>query len=193
MTRLSYAESEELILKLIGMDQYRRRAAIKNLTKDELNAIRHRVGYFATAANDLKAGVKLQVIVSEADYDKYVKHAAKHFNDIDIAILEGLSGDDNVWYYRGLERIAKDWLVDNDREEKLESYGEGLSGEAAELDAIKKSVKKLKRRGLLLHVKGLLGEDGAAGSGFGINEDLSGTIDNIIASYKGVSDQGELL
>ena len=193
MTRLTYAESEALILKLISMDQYARARAIKNLTKDELGAIRHRVGYFATAANDLKAGVKLQVIVSEADYDKYIKHAAKHFNDIDIAILEGLGGSDDVWYYRGLERIAKDWLTDNDREETLESYGEGLSGEAAERDAVTKSVKKLKRRGLLLHVKGLLGEDGAAGSGFGINDDLSGTIDNIIASYKGVSDQGSLL
>lgn len=192
--RITFEQAEQLILELISMDQYKREKRVKELTKDELESIRYRVGYFAAAANDLKRSVKLQIIVSQADYEKYIKHAAKHFNDIDIAILEGLNhNDESAYYYQGLISKAQEWLVDNDREEKLEDFADGTTGENAQYNAVKGSVKKLKRRGLLLHVTGLFGDDGTAGSGFMVNPDLFDTVQKIVDSYRGVTDQEALL
>lgn len=109
------------------------------------------------------------------DFEKMAKQATKRFDDLDIEILQMLDYE-MAWYARGiLSHVNED-------------------GERYTIEDVRKSIKKLKRRGLVELVRGLVDEsDGfLAGSGWQLCYRNQKHIDKILAVFEAHENQQEL-
>lgn len=168
---MSVFKNEEQVLDffeaLIGANYHERYKLVADLPDKEFEQLRNTLPHIARAMRQLERDAKEVWIDRHTNYDRLVRYPKRHFNDTDIALLEQMHGqDESAYYYRGLD------------------------GNGASLIDLRKSVKRLKRRGLVQHVTGLFGEDGTAGSGFMENSRRYDTIEQIITNYR--LEQGEL-
>lgn len=184
-----YEQVADFIKTLIPLSASQQAAAVRNLDPAELESMRTHIKYVARLTRQLDRDIKAEWLDRHTDYDKYVRQAKKHFNDLDIAILELLKGnDEGAYYYRG--------IINHVEDEAKAAAAADIARDPRHEDvyvrvAVRKSVKKLKRRGLVLHALGLFNEDGeTAGSGFMANDRRLGTIEDIINTYR--VEQGEL-
>ena len=146
------------------------RAALLALDEKEFNRVCYATGSIARFSRSFERDVKAASIERKNDYPKMIRDARKIFDDIDIAILEHL--DDELVYYT-------QYLAD-------EAGGQDLA-------ATKKSLKRLKRKGLIHLQNGLFTEDGeTAGSGWMRIEHKNSEIQRIIEVYRGTEQESLL-
>lgn len=139
------------------------RAALLALPEKEFNRACYAAGSIARFSRSFERDVKAAVIERKNDYPKMIRDARKIFSEIDISILEHL-------------------------DEELAYYTQYLSDEAGgqDLVATKKSLKKLKRKGLIELRNGLFNEDGeTAGSGWMKIDHKLSEIQQICEVYRG--------
>lgn len=145
---------------------------LKAMPAKDFEKLRNQLPYVASTVRALERDVKELWTDRNTNYEKLVANPRKHFNDLDIAILEMLHGqDESAFYYRGIKAQIGTAIV-------------GVHPELDQMGAIRKSIKLLKRRGLVQHVLGLFGEDGTAGSGFMENERRYDTVQQILDNYQ---------
>lgn len=131
-------------IKAVAKEPGSLRTNLLKLEQKEFNRLGWSIGSVNRLARDMQNTFKAAEIERKNDYPKMIRNARKIFDDIDIAILERL--DDELAYYT-------QYLAD-------EAGGQDLA-------ATKKSLKRLKRKGLIHLQNGLLTEDGeTAGSGW---------------------------
>lgn len=157
-------------IKAVAKEQGSLRKAMLALDQEEFNRLGWSVGSVSRLVRDMQNTFRAAEVERRNDYPKMIKSARKLFDDIDISILEYLN--DELAYYT-------QYLAD-------EAGGQDLA-------ATKKSLKKLKRRGLIYLQNGLFTEDGeTAGSGWMRVDHKNSEIEQIIEVYRG-SEQESLL
>ena len=173
----------DFIEAILGGQAHEIYGHVASMTPAYFNELRNNLPHVAYFVRQLERDTKAVWIERNTNYEKLVKAPRRHFNDVDIAILELLHGNDEAaYYYRGLLNHVEDELT--------KGRGDQISTDATKLAVIRKSVRLLKRRGLVVHALGLFGDDGTAGSGFMENERRSETVEQIINNYR--AEQGEL-
>jgi len=175
-----YQETEKLLDELMALDNYKLTKAIENLTSRQIQLLNWKMPYLNTKVRILTKQLKAAHIERSTNYDKLIKKARTMFCDLDIEILEMLNNDEMSWYARGIARHV------NGDSDKWTKYS---------LDAVRKRLRLLKRRGLVEVISGLMDEEDGmlAGSGYSAVYKQQSNIEKIIASYKGENDTKELL
>jgi hypothetical protein len=139
------------------------RTALLAMDEKEFKSLYYGMPQMVRFMKDFGATVKAVEIERRNNYPNMIKNARKLFSDIDIDILEYLS-DELAYYTSGI----------------VEHVGRG------DLARTKKSLKLLKRRGLIEIVSGLFDEDGmTAGSGWMKVDHKLGEIEQILEVYRG--------
>lgn len=157
-------------IKAVAKEPGSLRKAMLALDQKEFNRLGWSIGSVNRLARDMQNTFKAADIERRNDYPKMIRNARKIFDDIDIAILEHL--DDELAYYT-------QYLAD-------EAGGQ-------DLDATKKSLKRLKRKGLIHLQNGLFTEDGeTAGSGWMRIDHKNDEIHRIIEVYRGTEQESLL-
>lgn len=157
-------------IKAVAKESGSLRKAMLALDQKEFNQLGWSVGSVSRLTRDMKNTFKAAAIERKNDYPKMIRNARKLFSDIDISILEYLN-------------------------DELAYYTQYLSDEAGgqDLAATKKSLKKLKRRGLIYLQNGLFTEDGeTAGSGWMRVDHKNSEIQQIIEVYRGTEQESLL-
>ncbi|MFA5172576.1 MAG: hypothetical protein WC426_13525 [Sulfuriferula sp.] len=172
---LKQDEMVELVNKLENIRAVDRQDELAKLNDTQINQIfyhlQYRKGTIQTLL-DRAAEVRLD---RRNDFEKMAKQATKRFDDLDIEILHMLDYE-MAWYARGiLSHVNED-------------------GERYTIEDVRKSIKKLKRRGLVELVRGLVDEsDGfLAGSGWQLCYRNQKHIDKILAVFEAHENQQEL-
>lgn len=146
------------------------RTNLLKLNEKDFRNIKYSMPYILRFMKDFQAAVKSADIERRNDYPKMIKNARKLFSDIDIDILEYLN-DELAYYTSGI----------------VDKVGRG------DLARTKKSLKLLKRRGLIEIVNGLFDEDGyTAGSGWMKVDHKLEEIQRIIDVYRGTEQESLL-
>ena len=157
-------------IKAVGKEPGSLRKAMLALDQKEFNRLGWSISSVNRLARDMQNTFKAAEIERKNDYPKMVRNARKIFDDIDINILEYLN-------------------------DELANYTQYLADECGDQDlaATKKSLKKLKRKGLIYLQNGLFNEDGeTAGSGWMRVDHKNSEIQQIIDVYR-VTEQESLL
>lgn len=142
---------------------------VEKLSNEDLECLETCIWQFARAARDAEKAYKLERIDRKTNFEKLIKQADKLFTEIDISILEQLSSDDGAWNFSGLR------ILSNLNEKE-----------------VRKSIKKLKGRGLVGVYNGLFNEDGEpVGSGYGIIDRRQEEIEKIIYNYRGIDKKNQ--
>lgn len=157
-------------IKAVAKDPGSLRKAMLALDQKEFNRLGWSIGSVNRLARDMQNTFKAADIERKNDYPKMIRNARKIFDEIDISILEYLN--DELAYYT-------QYLAD-------EAGGQDLA-------ATKKSLKKLKRRGLIYLQNGLFTEYGeTAGSGWMRVDHKNEEIQRIIDVYRGTEQESLL-
>lgn len=162
---------------------------LARLTDNQLNQVYYNMLYRKGAIARRLEQIKDARTDRRNDFDAMVKQANKRFDELDIAILQML--DYEVCYYT---RGVVSQLLENDQQ-LLDAYAtDGITGDAARFNAVSKRIKKLKRRGLVELVRGLVDEsDGMlAGSGWQLCYRNRQTIDRLLAVFEAAQNQEKL-
>lgn len=157
-------------IKAVGKEPGSLRKAMLALDHKEFDRLGWSIGSVNRLARDMQGTFKSAAIERKNDYPKMIRNARKLFSDIDINILEYLN-------------------------DELAYYTQYLSDEAGNQDlaATKKSLKLLKRRGLIYLQNGLFNEDGeTAGSGWMRVDHKNSEIEQIIEVYRGTEQEALL-
>ena len=157
-------------IKAVAKEPGSFRTNLLKLDQKEFNRAVYASRYIGRFLRDFQKSVDAAEIERKNDYPKMIRNARKIFDDIDIAILEYL--DDELAYYT-------QYLAD-------EAGGQDLA-------ATKKSLKRLKRKGLIHLQNGLFTEDGeTAGSGWMRIDHKNSEILQIIDVYRGTEQESLL-
>lgn len=173
-----YQDTEKMLAELKSLESLNeKKQYIEKLTVRQLQLINWRMPNEVNQMRDLQKLVKKKYIERSTNYDALIKDARKRFTDLDIEILEMLD-DDMSWYARGIHRQIN--------ESEHNNYS---------IDAVRKRLRLLKRRGLIEVISGLFDEEDGmlAGSGYSAVYEQRDNIEKIIASYRGENDTRELL
>lgn len=173
-----YQDTTKLLDQLMELESMNEREQfIEKLTTRQVQLLNWRMPYMRHRVRQTSDLLKAAYINKRTNYDQLIKRAKKLFSEIDIEILEMLD-DDMSWYARGIHRQLN--------EGKETKYS---------IDAVRKSLRLLKRRGLVEVISGLFSEDDGmlAGSGYSTVYKHANTIEKIVASYRGENDTKELL
>ena len=157
-------------IKAVAKEPGSLRKAMLALDQKEFNRLGWSIGSVNRLSRDMQNTFKAADIERRNDYPKMIRNARKLFSDIDISILEYLN-------------------------DELAYYTQYLSDEAGgqDLTATKKSLKLLKRRGLIYLQNGLFTEDGeTAGSGWMRVDHKNSEIQQIIEVYRGTEQESLL-
>ena len=157
-------------IKAVGKEPGSLRKAMLALDQKEFNRLGWSIGSVNRLARDMQNTFKAAEIERRNDYPKMIRNARKLFTEIDISILEYLN-------------------------DELAYYTQYLADEAGnqDLKATKKSLKLLKRRGLIYLQNGLFTEDGeTAGSGWMRVDHKNSEIQQIIDVYRGTEQESLL-
>lgn len=172
---LKQDEMVALVDKLENMRAIDRADELAKLNDTQINQVfyhlKYRKGVIETLLNSA-ADIRLD---RRNDFDAMVKQAHKRFDDLDVTILQFLDYE-QCWYARGiLSEVNED-------------------GERYTMADVRKSIKKLQRRGLVVLVRGLFDEsDGMlAGSGWSLCYRNRGVIDRLLAVFEASENQQDL-
>lgn len=173
---LKQDEMVELVNKLENMRAVDRQDALAKLNDTQINQVFYHLQYRKGTIKTLLESAAEVRLDRRNDFDAMVKQASKRFDSIDIEILRTLDYE-MCYYARGILSS----INDDDQEH-------------CTIEQVRKSIKKLKRRGLVELVRGLVDEsDGfLAGSGWQLCYRNRKTIDRLLAAFEAAEAQQEL-
>lgn len=175
MSNLPYYFDEAIThIKSITKDPNGMRTALLAMTDKEFDHLKYSSPTTFKFMREFERTIKAVNIERRNDYGAMIREAKKRFNKLDIAILELLHDNDEGAYYKhGVKSNVSEAIV-------------GVHPGLTQDQALDKSLKILKRRGLIEVATGLFDEDGfTAGSGYMAVDHKRDTIAHIIASWQG--------
>lgn len=172
---LSAAELDELATAVLESSGNNVPDVLARLSDNKLNQLYYHLNYRKGNLALRFEQVKDARLDRRNDFEAMAKHATKRFTDLDIEILQMLDYE-MAYYTRGILSQVN---------EETERYS---------MADVKKSIKRLKRRGLVELMRGLMDEsDGMlAGSGWSLCYRNHKHIDKILAVFEGDQNQESL-
>lgn len=169
-----YFDENIAAIKAVEAEPGSNRQALLAMSDDDFKKLKYGMRSTSYFIRQFERTLKAVNIEKRNDYSAMIKGAKKRFNKLDIAILELLlANDEGAYYKHGVKSHVDEAIV-------------GVHPNLTQDQALDKSLKILKRRGLVEVVGGLFDEDGyTAGSGYMAVDHKRDVIEHIIASWHG--------